>query len=77
MDHRQIDPPEHDRRLTSIYLMIDRTQGPVAVVSIVGPYHSGKSFMLNQLVRALADYTVAGEPNPGYVRMPAYTYAYV
>lgn len=43
----------------------------MAVVSIVGPYHSGKSFMLNQLVRALADYTVAGEPNPGYVRADA------
>lgn len=40
-------------------------QGPVGVVSIVGPYHSGKSFMLNQLVRSLAPYTVAGDPDPG------------
>lgn len=45
---------------------IDTTQGPVGVVSIVGPYHSGKSFMLNQLVRSLAPYTVAGDPEPGY-----------
>jgi Ni2+-binding GTPase involved in maturation of urease and hydrogenase len=57
--------------------MVDRNQGPVAVVSIVGPYHSGKSFMLNQLVRALADYSVAGEPNPGYVRADAYMHLWL
>eukprot|EP01134_Creolimax_fragrantissima_P006043 CFRG6043T1 len=32
-------------------------EGPVAVVAIVGPYHSGKSFMLNQLAR---DHTSEG-----------------
>ncbi len=36
------------------------------MVSIVGPYHSGKSFMLNQLVRSLANYTLPGQdPYPG------------
>lgn len=28
-------------------------QHPVAVVSIVGPYHTGKSFLLNQVARSL------------------------
>ena len=29
-------------------------QHPVAVVGIVGPYHTGKSFLLNQVARSLS-----------------------
>jgi polynucleotide 5'-kinase involved in rRNA processing len=33
---------------------IEKLEGPVAVLAIVGPYHTGKSFLLNQVVRSLS-----------------------
>lgn len=33
--------------------ILESLQGPVAVVAVVGPYHTGKSFLLNNLVRSL------------------------
>jgi hypothetical protein len=37
--------------------VIEQLKGPIAVVAVVGPYHSGKSFLLNNLVRNLQEYT--------------------
>jgi hypothetical protein len=45
------------------------TQHPVAVIGITGPYHTGKSFLLNQVARSLpdaaADATSAGAAAQG------------
>jgi len=30
--------------------IIDTLEGPIKIVSIVGPYRSGKSFLLNRLI---------------------------
>lgn len=37
----------------SCYDLNDARQGPIATVAVVGPYHSGKSFMLNNLAGAV------------------------
>jgi len=48
-----------DARRTSLVVVeeglriLESLQGPVAVVAVVGPYHSGKSFLLNNVVRSL------------------------
>lgn len=57
---RQLLRPTDERNRTSLEVVeetlafIETLQGPVAVVSIVGPYHTGKSFLLNQVVRSIA-----------------------
>lgn len=57
---RQLLRPTDERNRTSLEVVedslafIERLEGPVAVVSIVGPYHTGKSFLLNQVVRSIA-----------------------
>lgn len=48
-----------DASRTSLVIMeegiqvLESLEGPVAVVAVVGPYHTGKSFLLNNLVRGL------------------------
>ncbi|XP_002975882.2 guanylate-binding protein 1 [Selaginella moellendorffii] len=37
---------------------------PVSLVSIVGPYHSGKSFLLNVLMNSTRGFTVGAKPDP-------------
>jgi len=43
--------------------VLESLQGPVAVVAVVGPYHTGKSFLLNNLVRSLEARQVGAEEN--------------
>jgi hypothetical protein len=37
---------------------------PVAVVSVIGPYRSGKSFLLNQLLNRTSGFELGGTVNP-------------
>ena len=56
----QLLRPNDERNRTSLLVVestmryIEQLEGPVAVVSIVGPYHTGKSFLLNQVVRSIS-----------------------
>lgn len=39
-------------------------EGPVALVAVVGPYHSGKSFLLNAMLGDLKAFTVGARTSP-------------
>lgn len=55
----QLLRPNDKRNRTSLCVVestlayLEGLQGPVAVVAITGPYHTGKSFLLNQVARSI------------------------
>eukprot|EP00897_Mesotaenium_endlicherianum_P005132 jgi/Mesen1/4647/ME000241S03688 len=45
-------------------IALDSIEEPVAVVAIVGPYHGGKSFLLNVLLNSTRGFPVGTRPEP-------------
>ncbi|CAI5468686.1 unnamed protein product [Closterium sp. Yama58-4] len=58
--------PNHDRLevVQSTLDVLERIQQPVAFVAVVGPYHGGKSFLLNVLLNSTRGFPVGTRPDP-------------
>lgn len=57
-NHRDLELVEHN------LMLLKKLQGPVAIVAVVGKFHSGKSFLMNQLMGKSAGFGVGPSVQP-------------
>lgn len=57
-NHRDLELVEHN------LMLLRKLQGPVAIVAVVGKFHSGKSFLMNQLMGKSAGFGIGPSVQP-------------